>query len=108
MTSGKQLALRILVQPLMKRTSVLALIGEELGDLVADLAIGELDIILGGAVVGHEGKEPIVSDIELHSVVRKCLVEVAGAHSRAGIPGGGRWGHPCCAWRGRAPPASCR
>lgn len=46
-------------------TGVLALILEELGDLVSGLSIGNLDIVLGGAVVGHEGEEAIVSDVEL-------------------------------------------
>ena len=46
-------------------TGVLALFGEELVDLVSDLAIGDLDIVLGGAVIGHEGKETIVLDVEL-------------------------------------------
>jgi hypothetical protein len=46
-------------------TGVLALLGEELVDLVANFTIGNLDIVLGGAVVGHEGEETIVSNIEL-------------------------------------------
>ena len=46
-------------------TGVLALFGEELVDLVSDLAIGDLDIVLGGAIIRHEGEETVVSDIEL-------------------------------------------
>lgn len=46
-------------------TGVLALVNEELVDLVAGFALGELDIVLGGAVVGHEGEETVVSYIEL-------------------------------------------
>jgi hypothetical protein len=46
-------------------TGVLALVGEELGDLVANLTIGNLDVVLGGAVVGHEGKETVVGNVEL-------------------------------------------
>lgn len=46
-------------------TGVLALLGEELVDLVANFTIGNLDIVLGGAIVGHEGEETIVSNIEL-------------------------------------------
>ena len=46
-------------------TGVLALFGEELVDLVSDLAIGDLDIVLGGAVIGHEGKETILRNVDL-------------------------------------------
>lgn len=46
-------------------TGVLAVLAEELVDLVANLAIGDLDIVLGGAIVGHEGEETIVSNVEL-------------------------------------------
>ena len=46
-------------------TGVLALLGEELVDLVSDLAIGDLDIVLGGAVIGHEGKETILRNVDL-------------------------------------------
>jgi hypothetical protein len=46
-------------------TGVLALLGEEFVDLVANFTIGNLDIVLGGAIVGHEGEETIVSNIEL-------------------------------------------
>jgi hypothetical protein len=50
-------------------TGVLAVLGEELADLVADLAVRELDILLGGAVVGHEGEETVVSNVELGKLV---------------------------------------
>jgi len=43
---------------------VLALVLEELLNLVADLTIWDLNIVLGGTVIGHERKEAIVSDIE--------------------------------------------
>lgn len=46
-------------------TGVLALVGEELVDLVTNLAIGKLDVVLGGAVVGHEGKETILRNVDL-------------------------------------------
>jgi hypothetical protein len=37
---------------------------EKLLNLFANLAFGHLDIILGGTIVGHEGQETIVSDVE--------------------------------------------
>lgn len=46
-------------------TGVLAVFLEELLDLVTDITIWNLDIVLGGAVVVHEGEETVVSDIEL-------------------------------------------
>jgi hypothetical protein len=48
-----------------KLTGVLALLGEELVDLVTNLAIGDLDVVLGGAVVRHEGKETILRNVDL-------------------------------------------
>jgi len=48
-----------------KLTGVLALLGEELGDLVAWLTIRDLDIVLGGAVIRHEGQEAVVGDVQL-------------------------------------------
>ena len=52
----------------MKHTGVLLLSGEELGDLVTDLAVGHLDIVLGVTIIVHEGKEAVVRDIELESM----------------------------------------
>ena len=46
-------------------TGVLALLGEELVDLVTNFTVGKLDIVLGGTIVRHEGKETIVLDVEL-------------------------------------------
>lgn len=46
-------------------TGVLVLLGEELVDLVTNLAIGKLDVVLGGAVVRHEGKETILRNVDL-------------------------------------------
>ena len=46
-------------------TGVFSIIGEELGDLVADVTFWDLDILLLRAVVGHEGEEAVVSDVEL-------------------------------------------
>ena len=49
----------------VRLTGVLAVLGEQLADLVANLAVGELDVVLGGAVVGHEGEETVIGNIEL-------------------------------------------
>jgi hypothetical protein len=46
-------------------TGVLAVINEELPDLVTDVAIRNLDVVLGGAIVGHEGEEAVVGDVKL-------------------------------------------
>lgn len=46
-------------------TSVLAILNEELVDLVANLTIGNLDIVLGGAILSHEGEETVVSNVKL-------------------------------------------
>lgn len=46
-------------------TGVLLLLGEELADLLANLTIGDLDIVLGVAVIGHQGQEVIIGDVEL-------------------------------------------
>lgn len=46
-------------------TGVLVLLVEHLVDLITELTVGELDIVLGGAIIGHQGEETIISDIEL-------------------------------------------
>jgi hypothetical protein len=51
-------------------TDVLLLLLEELGDTLADLVVGELDIILGVTVLLHQGKVVIVGDVEL---ARGCI-----------------------------------
>lgn len=45
-------------------TDVLSVV-KHLADLVANLAVWELDIILGAAGIVHEGKEVIIGNIEL-------------------------------------------
>ena len=50
-------------------TSVLAILSEELADLVTDLALRDLDVVLGGAIVGHEREETVIGDIELNSAL---------------------------------------
>jgi len=49
----------------MEFTGVLLLVLEELVDLLANLALRDLDIVLGVTVVVHEGEETVVSDVEL-------------------------------------------
>lgn len=55
------------VRVLIKPTGVLALLLEELLDLVANLTVWDLDIVLGVTTVGHEGQEAIIGDVELYS-----------------------------------------
>jgi hypothetical protein len=64
MTSGR-ISLDANLHLSIQLTGVLALLGEELVDLVANLTLGELDIILGGAVLRHEGEETVVSNVKL-------------------------------------------
>ena len=49
------------------RTGVLLLLSEELGDLLANLVVGELDVVLLLTVVRHEVKETVVSDVKLNA-----------------------------------------
>jgi hypothetical protein len=51
-----------------KLTGVLLLLLEELGDLFADITVRDLDIVLGVAIVIHEGEEAIVGDVKLAGV----------------------------------------
>lgn len=51
--------------PICSLTSILLVDTEELLDLLANLAIGNLDIVLGNTVLGHERQEVIVRDIQL-------------------------------------------
>jgi hypothetical protein len=46
-------------------TGILLIGLEELLDLLANLSIWELNIVLDGAVVRHEGQEAVICDIEL-------------------------------------------
>lgn len=50
-------------------TGILLLFAEELGDFFANLALWNLDIVLGSAILGHEGEEAIVGDVELAHVL---------------------------------------
>jgi hypothetical protein len=53
-------------------TGVFLISCEELGDLVANLAIRHLHVVLGLAVVSHEGEIAIVRNIELQGFVSDC------------------------------------
>ena len=46
-------------------TGILLLLTEELGDLFANFTLWDLDIVLGGAVLGHEGEKAVIGDVEL-------------------------------------------
>ena len=46
-------------------TSILLFLTEKLVDLLTSLSIWDLDIVLGGAILGHEGKETVFRDVEL-------------------------------------------
>jgi hypothetical protein len=48
-----------------EHTGILLLDGEELVDAFTDLSVWDLDIILGGSIIGHQGQETVISDINL-------------------------------------------
>lgn len=52
-----------------KRTGLLVVLAEKLLDLVTNFTVGELDIVLGGAVFVHKGKEAVV-DVELQKSIK--------------------------------------
>jgi len=43
---------------------VLLVSAEELLDLVTNFALGDFDVVLGGAILRHEGQETVVGDIK--------------------------------------------
>jgi len=49
----------------MRLTGILAILGEHLGDLLTDFTVGKLDIVLGGAVIGHQGQETVIGNVKL-------------------------------------------
>jgi hypothetical protein len=49
----------------IKLTGVLFLSLEELIDLITNLSIGNLDIILGLTVIGHQAEKSIIGDVKL-------------------------------------------
>lgn len=65
MTSGTQSATGLGSLVIAGLTGILLVDAEELLNLLTNLTIRDLDIILGAAIVGHEGQETIVSDIKL-------------------------------------------
>lgn len=65
MTSGTQSAKVLGDLVMVGLTGILLVDAEELLNLVTNLTIRDLDIILGAAIVGHEGQETIVGDIKL-------------------------------------------
>ena len=46
-------------------TGILAILNEELLDFVTDVTLRELDVVLGGAVIRHEGEEAVIGNVEL-------------------------------------------
>jgi hypothetical protein len=71
-----------------KLTGVLLIDGEELVDLVTNLSIGNLDIILGLTVIGHQGEETIIRDVELRGEGLAKGARERGGGLPAGIPCG--------------------
>lgn len=49
----------------MELTGILLLNLEKLGDALTNLALGELDVVLGDTIIGHQGEEAIVGDVDL-------------------------------------------
>lgn len=47
------------------RTGIFLVSVEQFLNLLANLAIGDFDIILGLAIVGHQGKKAIIRDVKL-------------------------------------------
>lgn len=48
-------------------TGVLLLSPEKTDDLLADLTVGDLDVVLGLTILLHEGEVVIVGDVELET-----------------------------------------
>lgn len=91
-------------------TGILAVLGEKLVDLVASLAVWNLDIVFHGAVVGHQGEEAVVGDVKLRALVSKFFRILLRIYARlqAGTRDARRSERPCCGWTGKDPPTSCR
>jgi hypothetical protein len=53
---------------IVKLTGVLSILSEELVDLVASFAVRNLHIVLGATIIGHEGEESVVGDVELFPI----------------------------------------
>lgn len=96
-----------------EHTGVLALLSEHLGDPLANLVVWDANVVLGtgSASLVEQGEEAILSDVELFVVGSVSSLRITNGvdivNLRAGIPCAGRWGRPCCGWRGRDLRASC-
>jgi len=75
-----------------KLTGVLLLLGEQALDLVTDLTFGHLDIVLGLAVLAHEGEEAIVGDVELYIRCQYHIPRTLTREIRGGLRAGTRGG----------------
>lgn len=64
-TSVNEISLKSNLHNGFQLTGVFLLLTEKLLDLLTNFTIGHLDIILGGAIVRHEGQEVVISDIKL-------------------------------------------
>lgn len=54
-------------------TDVLAILSEHLVDLLSNFALRDLAIVLGIAVLGHEGQEAVVGDVQLYTLLLASL-----------------------------------
>jgi hypothetical protein len=46
-------------------TGILLLLTEELGDLIANFTLWNLDVVLGSTVLGHKREKAVVGDVKL-------------------------------------------
>lgn len=68
MTSGEvSTGLREPARIFSALTAVLLLLTEHTEDLLTNLGVGNLDVVLGAAVVIHQGQEVIVGDVDLET-----------------------------------------
>ena len=70
------------------------------GDFLAQVAFGDLDIVLGVTLAIHQVEETIINvDLSMPSILED--ESCGGVYARVGIRYGGRWERPCCGWRGK-------
>lgn len=69
MTPTHMLVAQLCCKKQPQLTGIFVIVDEELFDLISNLTIRKLDIILGDAVVVHEGEEIIFRDIKLRGIV---------------------------------------
>jgi hypothetical protein len=75
----------------VRLTAILVVHSEHLVDLLTNLVVGNLNIILGVTVVGHEGHEAVLGDVELILVNKMTGISsfaLRQRDSRAGTPYG--------------------